>query len=243
LPTETYSILEGRYLEAMFLEGGFESRYAIPEYDPVPDVLAVRGLNRPEQLHNDFVRLVAARDASLRPAYLTGGALYLGDDIGTDVSAEVYDYQDSITVTRDDSDGIIYFDKDIPLQALPDFTFDKAEGWLGLNPIGPGDVQAITVARRTRIELAKWTCKDALTVYFTTNMCGSLRTEAVLFQVQAALLIPDTPPSYGRSAAFTDWPSRGPVGGVRSFDDEKTQAVVDAILQHVSHIANKIAPR
>jgi hypothetical protein len=234
-------------MKAVSLEGGFESGPTAPNYDPTSDVLDIWLLNRPKQLHSDFMRLVAARDAGLRPSRLTEAALYLGDIAGQDVlSAEVYDYQDSITIAR--NDGIVYFENDETSVAgedsshtyiLPDFLFDGTKDGLGPNPIGPGDVYAVTIRRRTLIDPSRWTRKDALSVYFTTDLGGLFQTDAMGFLVEAPLLIPGRP-TYKNGAAYTKWFDDGAMRKVRPPDSEETQVVVDKLLERISWVADKV---
>jgi len=239
---EPCSLPEERH-EAMSIENDFGPEYTtIHEYDPTPDVLTVRQLNRPE-LHNDFVRLVAVRDAGLRPARLVGATVYLGDAVETNVSAGVYDYQDSIILTRDDHDGSTYFEEDIPLSTFPDFMFSSTEDGLGRNPIGLGDVHAITIRRRTRIDLSKGEGRDALSIYMITNPGGLARTDALAFTVATGLDMQSVP-IQGYGVAYTEWHDSGPVRRVRTPDGVQTYADIDrdvaAILKHITSLVDRI---
>lgn len=207
----------------------------IPEYDPTAAVLAIQRRNVPEELHSAFTRMLAARDARVSPREFTDVAPYLGGAITLDMSAGCHEYQDCVTAAR--THGSL-LDGSMEPPMVPDFLFGGEMG-LGLDPLGYGHVEAITILRHTILPLSGPTAIDRLSVYFTTNTEGLIRTDDMLFQVEDAILVSNSSPKYSCSINTT-WPNGEPEDDFRDPGNTETQEAVEAILKHILLVVKAI---
>lgn len=198
----------------------------IPEYDPTSAMLAIQRRNEPKELHDIFIRMIAARDARVNPRDFTDVGPYLGGAITLDPSASCHEYQDCVTAAR--THGSL-LDGSMESSMMPDFLFGGEMG-LGLDPLGCGHVEAITILRHTILPLSGSTGTDLLSVYFTTNTEGLIRTDDMSFQVEDAIPVSNSSPKCTWSVNTT-WPNGKPEDDFRDSGNTETETV-EAVLKH-----------